>query len=623
MFWIIILLFVIIIFTYYFYFYKNKYTEPFSNESSSLSIYYPDSINGSVFSLQNYLLEKELKLNSNKIYIWNGIWKDPSQTDYTFQFLQNNDKLIITILNTNLSTILQTDTNNPANTFSGYAQLDPQRYKFTMSQILFNNLDGLNTSNISKSVYGHFNPDNFIEISLKIKNIINNNVDNEDNTVNDEDNNSVSSILNELQSIKIQLTMNMGQNMISFNLQRVGNLKIQDTSTQNYLNQDMYVNPYPLLELQEETSIDTICKDNLPKYCNGIKLQNNGITDGKIYSGCITSTTDCSQPIDNPSNVCIFNNTSVTVNGNAYSLCPISSNTLNLNTNYLNVKGLASMNNTNLDICSLFSLFKFSSYIIFYVSSLKNVQTLGYSFFGTKRNESSVVVEPTTFSSVLYDSYIYKLIENWKKTKDPMILQKLIILSGNPYNTDIISKISNLKYIPQKSTLETVFWNIQKSYTSNSCTVNIQTNSDLDNQVQKCIDTDMSNNGTPFLNLFEGGTSQELFLENLTLLEKNDKITLLSTDIRTRTSLYLEPSFGTHKGFHTSDTVQVNLRDTSSNSGTWLILGTPISSISTTMYQDKRVLEESISSLLSKSNSGTPIGYNISTYSLSESENDS
>jgi hypothetical protein len=583
-----------------YYFYKRYPVELFSNARSSLSVYYPNSIDGTPFSLEDYLWDQTADVIPNKIYLWNGTWRDPGRTNYKFQLLQNNDKLIISILNTDTTTITTLDNNFPSNTFSGYAQLDTNRYRFTMKEILFNNLNGLDTSNIAESVYGSFNGESLYETSTNIKNILQNGITEETSSSLEQQ------IQNEIQSLTIDVTMNMGMNNnLVFSLQRVGNMVIQDYPGQAYLNRDMYVNPIPILEVQEESSIRTVCPTTMPKYCTSIQIEKDGVTDGHLYTGCVTDSSDCTRPFTNPNDACLFYDRPVTLNGDTYSVCPESSRIINLNTNYLNVKALSSIQQSDLNVCNHLQMFKFRSYILFYISNLSQVQTLGYSFFGSNPGESSLIIEPTVFSSILYKHYIIPILQKWTTSRNPILTQKLISMYGKDLNYAMRKKLKNKKPPTQNNMLNTVFWKIQKSYTTNACTVNIQTVPELDHQVQKYIDT--TRNGMPFLSMFEGGTNQNLFLENLTLLEDTPQIKLFSTDIRTSTGLYFQPE-ETQGDFYNS--TRVVGKKSLSTSGRWLILGTPLSSISNVL-DAKKELERNITSIMSQSETGTSIGYHV------------
>jgi len=105
----------------------------------------------------------------------------------------------------------------------------------------------------------------------------------------------------------------------------------------------------------------------------------------------------------------------------------------------------------------------------------------------------------------------------------------------------------------------------------------------------------------------EGGKNQDLFLENLTLLEQNEEIKLFSTDIRTSSQRYLEPEEVYHD-FNGS--THVVTKNEPTRRGRWLILGTPLSTLSN-MSQSSTVLERQISSIFAKSDIGTSIGYHI------------
>lgn len=438
---LLIILVVIIILALIYLFYRNrqyyKVLESFDNNRNLLSKYMHNDVDHDSFKDNNRkysFLSSDKNSVHNKKVGWDGIWQNKSLNIYG-QFIQNNDKLIISLSNSsftlaNYNTFKYTKISNtyslvPSGTSTPSTPnnidihyIDSNNCEITVTStsssgwalpinIQINSID-LST-NVTATVPAH-TTSNTYKMTFNSKTITfepNYNNCPENSFVGIGQLNNDRTIFNLIKVLcsnyeDSNLNLNIGNfsgkissNVITFycegksiNIQLNKLKDFYNVEESKYLtNNYSYDNLIPLIPDSELEMESNVCQTGSP--CMDT---NNGLSttiyNGNNYNACGTT---------NPDNTC------KTTNCVFYSPAPVGlttcpSPTVNLYDymNYMPVLGLTQKTGNTLNICDYLSMFssdKCNSCILCYITNIGDVQTLNYQFFGSGINESSLTVQ--------------------------------------------------------------------------------------------------------------------------------------------------------------------------------------------------------------------------------------
>jgi hypothetical protein len=560
---LLVLLIIIIILSIVYLYYRNKQynniLEYFSNNNtqSSLSTYFQTTVDHDSYATNknmyhgNTLPIKKLK-NGKKEKLWDGLWENKSLNIYA-QFIQNNDKIIISLSNSSYDIIYNSNTNfNPSNiyenSFVGIGLLSDDSLNFTLIKIITNKFS---------------NPD----LNLSVNNF----------------------------------SGNISNNIISLHSSGKGQV-IQLTLKNRYSYYNKYaesiipsINTYPTIPNSEFIKEETPCEDSEPCMDNTNGLSLTTYNNAK-YNACGKPKSSSDNTCDGrPS--CVF-----------YSPAPDGLQTCSIKTNvydYMNFFPLGIQTNyqgNTLSMCDYlqyFSIDKCNSCIICYVTNLGNVYTLNYEFFGTLPGESSLTVQSDIMDKLLNGSSnigilsMYRdAIKNNNNKKDVMDALSFTNCRENNsqmLNMDQIIKesiktcnkyISNYNGPIGNESLQPCIWQINYKPTKNllnSCPVILSTSQNYNTQIKYA---EFNDNGTTSLSLFSGGIKQQLIFDKVNIIkEKTDSTrtyVAMTANLKTNNGLYLVPSTD-YNGFYNSNVVR--LVNNPSSNGKWLIIGLTLNNL--------------------------------------------
>jgi hypothetical protein len=467
--------------------------------------------------LENSKYFKIIESYDNNVFLkkngWDGIWNNKEFNLYV-QFIQNNDKLIISLSNNIIENNILTNelsknnTNNcPVNLFLGICQLDSNRSNFVLKEIKCSTYN---------SPYLNLN------INM-LKGQLNNNI----------------------------ITLTSTNKFQIINLTKIDTLTNNSNNNNSFLNSTSYVdnnslflNQLPIVPknnveiTEEDCEVGEPCMD----ISNGLNVT---VFNGKQYNACGKKTSPTNNIcIDTPK--CVFYSPSI----DGLPTCSNTNKNIINNVNYSILKGQTKYNGNSLELCNYLNLFntgKCNSVILFYLTKLddKNfdIKTLSYEYFGNKQNESSLIVQ--------YD-YMFKLF-NKNKSDD---------INKNTNKLD--PNIWQINYNPFKN-------NKTNDNLFNSCgfTLNTSINYNTPTKYIEYSESDI------YLSLYPNGINKQLYLENVEIIQEVDtdlkSLIILSANIRCNNGKYLIPS-SKSKGFINNST-EVSLQMKPEENSKWFIFG--------------------------------------------------
>jgi hypothetical protein len=288
---------------------------------------------------------------------------------------------------------------------------------------------------------------------------------------------------------------------------------------------------------------------------------------------------------------------------------------------YIHYGATANLQNvlgSNLTICSILNNFSknsvhhFNSAILCYVTNLGNVQTLNYQFFGSMPEQSTLTVQYDIMNNILnnlsttvqtseesnvetlnnlplyrnsitnYNSTTSNMtvvnngismtncIENNTVAGSPSKLTNNCINSCKNYINSYVQSKSNAKLMPSVWQINynvSDIFNTSGSLT-NDCAFTLSTSEKYNTPVKY---VEYNNNGTTSLSLYQGGNQQKLFMENANVINKIDKIVVITTNLRANNGLYLLPS-SSYGGFSNNSNI-ITLSASPNPNGKWFVIG--------------------------------------------------
>jgi len=553
---LLIILIIIIILSILYLYYRNKQynniLESFDNTQSALSTYFQHTVDYDSYATDQNMYHRT-NLSQNTINrSWDGVWFNKSLNIYA-QFIQNNDKIIISLSNSSFDQIYDKinsiNVNSSLgsikcfdNSFVGIGKLSNDLSKFNLIEILCNN---------------YSNPD----LNLTINNFTGNLVN---NTIN---------LYSTGKGQVIPLT-----------------LKSRYSYYNNYVkNISPNTNTYPTIPNSEFVYEETPCVNSEP--CMD---KNHGLSvttfNNLPYNACgRRSSTADNTCTDKPS--CVF-----------YSPAPDGMQTCSFKSNvydYMNFAPLSiqtQYTGNSLSICNFLNYFtvdKCNACIICYVTDIGNVYTLNYEFFGTGSGESNLTVQADMMDQILNNasstvgllSFYRNAIKN--KTNDQDLMNGLLFTNCIENSTDNLnsaqinscidkckSYMNNYNGPIGNNLLKPCVWQINYNPTKNvlnSCPFILSTSQNYNTPIKYA---EFNDDGTTNLSLFSGGLKQQLTFDKVNILKENtinsNTYVAMTSNLKAYNGLYLIPAMDDN-GFYNSNIIR--LVETPPSNGKWLIIG--------------------------------------------------
>jgi len=610
---ILILLIIIIILSILYLYYQNtqynKILESFDSSTSynetqnSLSTYFQSTTDSDDYKDNKNIFNEligDRKKNNLKKNGWDGEWVN-EQLFIDSTFIQNNDKILITLRNSNYNQILNNlgnqnniapsfDTSNnpsglfmcPPNLFIGIGQLNHKKNMFILINILCNTYQTTDLDLIINNLSGEL--------------IINKNVN--------------------------QIVLYSNSKPMNILLTPKNKFRNNNMGS-NYINRvSPFINGTPHIT-NSFLEIDNVYCNIGTSPCKDISY---GITDTSYNN---LGYNACGTPVSVEDNTC-----SGTPQCVLYSPAPTGTTTCGKTTNlydYMNFMGvqlLSKNNGSTLELCDHLTYFnstQCNSVIICYTSNIGDVYTLNYEFFGTLGKESSITVQKDimykylnkrnngllykTRNSILKNSvqdpskaisftncleFNNKSQNSNARINESLLCSKIFI---REYLRSIRNKLHNRihDYMTDEEDedntkrfhnfLMPAVWQINynpnnssNKIISNSCNFNLSTSKNYDTPVKY---VEFNEDGTNNLSLYHGGVNQSLVFDNARLINKtegiNDTVIVMTANIRTNNNLYLIPS--TDLSGFSNNSHQVRQVLEPKKNGKWLIIGFKLNDI--------------------------------------------
>jgi len=559
----LVILIIIIILSILYLYYRNKQynniLESFDNNTqSALSTYFQNTVDYDSYATNQNMYHATSLPQSTINISWDGVWSNKSLSIYA-QFIQNNDKIIISLSNSSFDQIYDTidsttvsSTLGPIkcydNSFVGIGRLNNSLSKFNLIEILCNN---------------YLNPDLNLTINNFAGNLVNDTI-----------------------------------NLYSIGKGQVIPLKLKNRFSyySNYAKKiSPNTNTYPTIPNSEFVYEETPCVNSEP--CMD---KNHGLSvttfNNLPYNACgkrtSTSNNTC---VDKPS--CVF----YSPPPNGMQTCSFKSTVYD----YMNFAPLSIQTqyaSNSLLLCNFLNYFtddKCNSCIICYVTNIGNVYTLNYEFFGTGSGESNLTVQADMMDQILNNPsstvgllpFYRNAIKDKKNEKDLMngllftncIENSVDILNSAQVNTCVTecnSFIEKYNGPIGNKLLKPCIWQINYNPTKNvlnSCPVILSTSQNYNTSIKYA---EFNDDGTTNLSLFSGGLKQQLTFDKVNIIKENttssNTYVAMTSNLKAGNGLYLIPAMDDN-GFYNSNVIR--LVKTPPSNGKWLIIGFTLNNI--------------------------------------------
>ena len=553
-----IILIVLIIISILYLVYRNiqyqKILESFDNTRSSLSTYYQNTTDSDSYQTDDNI-HNGVDINVNKVTTtiskWDGVWENFNDNIFCIM-IALNDKLFFSLSNSNLTNVIsngdllpkKTDTDIcPQNTFLGIGQLNHPRTKFVLKEVICDNYVNSSLNMVPNGLSGKL------------------------------DNNIV--------------TLYSNGNTIQVRLNKVKDLSYDSDSfykQPNFLKLfSPFIRNYPILERSFYSLTAPLCVNSTP--CNALYIGLNS-NNPEMPNACGTTKSGSD-------NTCAtINCVNVSNYRGEYSVCP--PNTDIVISDYMSFSGLNSMNlssGNSLKSCDYLDNFneeKYNSCIICYVSAVQSVFTLNYQFFGVLPNESSLTLQKDMMDGMLnsdnglVNTYKDNIMNGFGDLGKAISLTNCMEFNNETgTQREMENKCLPIckKYIndgvvnnrPPNNQLNPTVWQINykvpKNYVNN-CRFVLSTSKFYKLAVKYA---NFNDDGTNNLSLYGGDYKQDLMIENYTILKQTEKLSIISTNIKTNSGLYLVPSV--EKGGFSNNSLNLSYKEYPNQDGKWLIIG--------------------------------------------------
>jgi len=600
---LVIIIILIIIAILYLYFRNIQFynmLESFDNNTqSSLSTYFQNTVDYDYYQTYknkfNYSYKKEHNLknnaNTNKVITapnviyagWDGIWSDGNNLHA--QFIQKNDVLMIGFSNSSFDNLyykLSRGYNPPGNNPLNITNPDGDNYTDPYYNCPENVFIGLGRLTKDRTVF-------------LLKEIMCNFY------INDDLNLKINKLTGKIENKTIILYSEPSGNKITLNFVK----PFGDSITKNMnLFKD---NSAPLTTLFPEIpTSEYVYEEDWCSLSGGglpCKFQSDGVSDS-TYSNLDFNA--CGKPDSN--NICTGKPNCVIFSPAppGYSSCQHKVNIHDYMNHYA-IKALSHIEGNNIKVCDYLKYFTSNTCntcILCYVTDLGDVLTLNYEYHGKLPGQSSLTVQHDIMHKVLNNKILpdYRKILINNQVNSAQILNAISFTNCLENNHNGGTNLERLKQsvkpagaLAKKYQLDSSYkyndklapavWQFNynsnsKNYnTQDSCPIYLSTSINYNTSVKY---VNFYNNGKTGLTSHKGGSSQQLFLENIQIINNKSKNSgsaiAITANIRVNNRLYLVPDKSTN-GF-SNNSISVNLVDEPQENGKWLILGFTLNTLS-------------------------------------------
>ena len=431
----------------------------------------------------------------------------------------------------------------PENSFVGICQLDKNRRKFTLTELVCNNYKDINLVFEIDKLFGELTKENDI-------------------------------ILYSPQTNNLPLL---------FKKKHEFNYNSSDSKyTQN---ESRYLNSYPIIPESDIIIDKNFCQTGVPCIDKSNGLSSTTYNNSP-YNACGTLTSETDHTCKATPNCVLYSPAP-----NGISTCPVTRINLYDYMNFMPLHALGKSNGNSLQLCNYLDMFTSStcnSCILCYINNLGDVKTLNYQFLGISPKESSLTVQ----YDIMYDYLNKSVLPKYRSVileNNSSLMRNAISFTNCLGNNDItkcasICKkyVNQNKLIPSNNNLQPAIWTINQSQhknTLNSCTFTLSTSNNYPIHVKYA---EFNSDGSTNLSEFGGGDKQNLVFEDVTVLKKyksnTDAYIALTANIKTNDNLYLLPANNV-SGF-SNNSYLANLGKKYEENGKWLIIGFNLNNLS-------------------------------------------
>jgi hypothetical protein len=580
--YIILIIFIFILCILYFIYRNNQYNkilESFNN----------------IENIDNDTITNNRVKNNTKINNWNGIW---SYKDNLYaQFMQNNDKIIISFSNTIINAY------NLKNIFSKTNLNNIKSDTFCLPNLFL----GIGTLNNDKNVF------NLTEIYCS--NYINNSLNLTVNNLSGKIENNIITLYSNLNNINYNspLILNKIKNFSYNHVYKFDKKYVKHISN--------FVNLFPEIPDSEiDSDLDFCKKYNINGVTNIVKcMDNNSGLQETTFNGTKINACGITNGVDNN---CIGTPKCLIFPSNGIDQCDLTFNNLNLNqyNNFMQMNALIDHNKNNLKICNYLKDFvngKLNSCILCYVTNLSDVKTLDYQFFGVDNNENNIILQDDYMKEYLNKNILKKYRDNINlsdlQINDDNLVKAFSFTNLIEYNNDSgtlrlqieknLGKIKNLININKNTTnynskLLPSVWQInydknltlsKENVLVNSCSFTLSTLLKYNKQV-KYVEM---NNDKVLFSLFPNGINKKLMFQNVKIISESKeysaiKFITFTANIKGNNDLYLLPS--DYKEGIVNNSTGITMKKKNEVNGKWFVLGFNLSDLE----QIKLILDQII-----------------------------
>ena len=561
---LLVILIIIIILSILYLYYRNKQynniLESFDNNTqSALSTYFQNTVDHDSYATNKNMYHGVSLKKSLTTTPWDGLWRNDSLNIYA-QFIQNNDKIIISLSNSSFNQIydkISSTTVNSTlgpikcydNSFVGIGRLNNNLSKFNLIEVLCNN---------------YLNPDLNLTINNFAGKLVNDTI-----------------------------------NLYSTGKGQVIQLKLKNRYSyyNNYAKKiSPNTNTYPTIPNSEYIYEEKPCVNSEPcmdkNYGLSVTTYNNVPYNACGKRSSATDNTCTTKPS------CVF-----------YSPAPDGMQTCSFKSavyDYMNFAPLSlqtQYTGNGLLLCNFLNYFtndKCNSCIICYVTNIGNVYTLNYEFFGTGSGESNLTVQTDMMDQILNNSsstvgllpFYRNAIKN--KTNEKDLMNGLLFTNCIENGSDTLNSVQvtncvnkcnsymgNYKGPIGNKLLKPCVWQINYSPTKNvlnSCPVILSTSQNYNTPMKYA---EFNDDGTTSLSLFSGGLKQQVTFDKVNILKENttdsNTYVAMTSNLKASNGLYLIPAMDDN-GFYNSNVIR--LVNTPPSNGKWLIIGFTLNNLS-------------------------------------------
>jgi hypothetical protein len=377
----------------------------------------------------------------------------------------------------------------------------------------------------------------------------------------------------------------------SMPIQLTKNTKFEHNKGSKYINNvSSYGNALSIIPDSKIKLEDNLCDTGSPcmDKSNGLSTT---VFNGEHYNACGT-------PVSKDDNTCASKPNCVFYSPapNGINTCPPPTVKLYDYMNFMPSEGLLRHSGNTLNICDYLKMFSSNSCnscILCYITNVGDVKTLNYQYFGALSTESSLTTQYDYMYQYLNNSnshtilpFYRNVINNNDVLNAPNALSFTNCLRNNDtagkYNDQINNALKQAQNYVNKYTAKTtnnklspMVWQINNNIQYNlstSCEFTLSTSINYNTPVKY---VEISNDGSTSLSLYQGGSNQKFIFDDAHVINKNElgNNPFIAMTANIRTNNELYLiPQSSTDGFSNNSSI-VNLKSAPEINGKWLILG--------------------------------------------------